>query len=248
MGRRDQDVHFLASKEEVQRIHEKMDELGIRSMGAYLRKMALDGYCINLDLQDVKELVSLLRRCSNNLNQYAKRANETGNIYESDIKDLQERLEENLDRYEGGTGAPVQYSVIIKMAVANKIAAAVHIDIVVLSAVRRYNKNRKGCVTVRILGFFVKIILKLIALPVLLGLGIVCLLAKIAFELSSFFIGALILYIIGCSIYCVFQSLWLQLALLVGIGLAVYAALFLFVVFQEIGENIKENLRDFIFS
>lgn len=94
MDRRDQDVHFLASKEEVQRIHEKMNELGIRSMGAYLRKMALDGYCINLDLQDVKELVSLLRRCSNNLNQYAKRANETGNIYESDIRDLQERLEE----------------------------------------------------------------------------------------------------------------------------------------------------------
>ena len=94
MSRRDQDVHFLASKEEVQRIHEKMDELGIRSMGAYLRKMALDGYCINLDLQDVKALVSLLRRCSNNLNQYAKRANETGNIYESDIMDLQEQLEE----------------------------------------------------------------------------------------------------------------------------------------------------------
>lgn len=100
----------------------------------------------------------------------------------------------------------------------------------------------------KILGFFLKIILKLIALPVLLVLGLVCLLAKIAFELSSFFIGALILYIIGCSIYCVFQSLWLQLALLVGIGLAIYAALFLFVVFQEIGESIKGNLRDFIFS
>ena len=56
MGRRDQDVHFLASKEEVQRIHEKMNELGIRSMGAYLRKMALDGYCINLDYKNVKEL------------------------------------------------------------------------------------------------------------------------------------------------------------------------------------------------
>ncbi len=38
MAKRDQDVHFLASKEEVERIHEKMDELGIRSMGAYLRK------------------------------------------------------------------------------------------------------------------------------------------------------------------------------------------------------------------
>ena len=44
MAKRDQDVHFLASKEEVERIHEKMDELGIRSMGAYLRKMAVDGY------------------------------------------------------------------------------------------------------------------------------------------------------------------------------------------------------------
>ena len=93
MAKRDEDVHFLASKEEVERIHQKMDELGIRSMGAYLRKMALDGYCINLDLQDVKELVSFLRICSNNLNQYAKRANETGSIYEADIKDLQERLE-----------------------------------------------------------------------------------------------------------------------------------------------------------
>ena len=71
-----------------------MDELDIRSMGAYLRKMALDGYCINLDLQDVKVLVSLLRICSNNLNQYAKRANETGSIYEADINDLQVRLEE----------------------------------------------------------------------------------------------------------------------------------------------------------
>ena len=94
MARRDQDVHFLASKEEVQRIHDKMDELGIRSMGAYLRKMALDGYCINLDLQDVKAVGSLLRNCSNNLNQYANRANETGNIYEADIRDLQERMEE----------------------------------------------------------------------------------------------------------------------------------------------------------
>ena len=71
----------------------KMREVGICSQGAYLRKMALDGYCINLDLQDVKELVLLLRRCSNNLNQYAKRASETGSIYQTDIQDLQERLD-----------------------------------------------------------------------------------------------------------------------------------------------------------
>lgn len=93
MAKRDQDVHFLASKEEVERIREKMNEIGVRSMGAYLRKMALDGYCINLDLQEVKSLVSLMRICSNNLNQYAKKANETGRIYEADIRDLQERME-----------------------------------------------------------------------------------------------------------------------------------------------------------
>ena len=94
MEKRNVQMHFRVTKSEAERIHEKMDEIGIKSLGAYLRKMALDGYCINLDLRDVKEFVSLLRRCSNNLNQYAKRANETGSIYEADIKDLQERLEE----------------------------------------------------------------------------------------------------------------------------------------------------------
>jgi len=94
MEKRNVQMHFRVTKSEAVRIHEKMDEIGIQHLGAYLRKMALDGYCINLDLQDVKALVSLLRICSNNLNQYAKRANETGSIYEADINDLQVRLEE----------------------------------------------------------------------------------------------------------------------------------------------------------
>lgn len=94
MGKRDKEVHFVMSEEEICRMRIKMEELGIRSQSAYLRKMALDGYSVKLDLQDVKEMVSLLRRCSNNLNQYAKRANETGSIYEADIKDLQVRFDE----------------------------------------------------------------------------------------------------------------------------------------------------------
>ena len=94
MQTRTKRIHFLVSPAEEAQIHQKMNELGIRNRNAYLRKMALDGYCIKLDLQDVKELVSLLRRCSNNLNQYAKRANETGNIYAADVNDLQERLDE----------------------------------------------------------------------------------------------------------------------------------------------------------
>ena len=82
------------SKAELNAIREKMQELGTHNMAAYLRKMALDGYCLYLDLPQLRRMAYLLQMCSNNLNQYAKRANETGNIYESDIRDLQERLEE----------------------------------------------------------------------------------------------------------------------------------------------------------
>ena len=94
MAKRDQDVHFLASKEEVERIHEKMDELGIRSMGAYLRKMALDGYCLHLDLKELRRMAYLLQMCSNNLNQYAKCANESGQVYAADLEDLRTRFDE----------------------------------------------------------------------------------------------------------------------------------------------------------
>lgn len=72
----------------------KMEKVGILNQSAYLRKMALNGYCVHLDLKDIKELVSVLRICSNNLNQYTKTANKTGSIYEADIKDLQDRLEQ----------------------------------------------------------------------------------------------------------------------------------------------------------
>lgn len=94
MQERNQEIHVLLLPEEMERIKQKMAELGIINRSAYVRKMALDGYCINLDLTDMKEMVSLLRRCSNNLNQYAKRANESGSIYAGDIQDLQARQNE----------------------------------------------------------------------------------------------------------------------------------------------------------
>lgn len=92
--KRDQNMIIRLSSSELEGIRLKMSEVEVVSLSSYIRKMALDGYCVKLDLQDVKEMVSLLRRCSNNLNQYAKRANETGSIYAEDIKDLQNRFEE----------------------------------------------------------------------------------------------------------------------------------------------------------
>ena len=67
---------------------EKMEQLGTKNLGAYLRKIAVDGYVIQLDLSDIRELVSLLRRTSNSLNQLTKRVHETGNIYSDDIEEL----------------------------------------------------------------------------------------------------------------------------------------------------------------
>lgn len=70
-------------------IEDKMQEAGFSNISAYIRKMAIDGYVIKVDLSELKEILRLLRINSNNLNQYAKRANENGSIYYSDIKDLQ---------------------------------------------------------------------------------------------------------------------------------------------------------------
>lgn len=94
MGKRKHNVHFVVNEIEEELIKRRMEEAGIKNVGVYMRKMAIDGYTINLDLSDMKEAIRLLRISSNNLNQYAKKANETGHIYAEDIKDLKTRQDE----------------------------------------------------------------------------------------------------------------------------------------------------------
>ncbi len=94
MKERNQEIHVLLTPDEMKRIHHKMIESGIRNRSAYVRKMALDGYVVSLDMSDIRELTSLLRHCSNNLNQIAKRANATGNIYGADIADMKVKQDE----------------------------------------------------------------------------------------------------------------------------------------------------------
>ena len=86
-------IFLKITPEDRMRIREKMEEAGVTNMSAFIRKMAIDGYVIKLDLTDIKEVSRLLRINSNNINQYAKRANETGNIYLEDIKEIQEQQE-----------------------------------------------------------------------------------------------------------------------------------------------------------
>ena len=86
-------VEFVMSEQDAELVMGRMAELGITNLSAYLRKMAVDGYIIHLDMGDIQEMVRLLRICSNNLNQYAKRANETGSVYAADVEDLRTRLD-----------------------------------------------------------------------------------------------------------------------------------------------------------
>lgn len=86
--RRSVHLNVMVTPEEQKLIYERMAEAGIRNMGAYMRKMALNGYVLHVDLSDVRELVALQRRCANNLNQVAIHANIYG-IYPEEIAGLQ---------------------------------------------------------------------------------------------------------------------------------------------------------------
>ena len=94
-------LHFVVSGLEAELIKERMAELGITNLSAYLRKMAVDGYIVHLGMSEIRELTRLLRICSNNLNQYAKRAHESGNVYAADIDDLRTRLDELWETADG---------------------------------------------------------------------------------------------------------------------------------------------------
>ena len=91
--KRDVQLNFRVSPEELALSKQKMAQLGTENREAYLRKMALDGYVVRLELPELKELVSLMRRSSNNLNQLTRRVHETGRIYDADLEDISQRQE-----------------------------------------------------------------------------------------------------------------------------------------------------------
>ena len=91
--KREVQLNFRVSPEELALIEKKMAQLGTKNREAYLRKMALDGYVVRLELPELKELVSLMRRSSNSLNQLTRRVHETGRIYDTDLEDISRRQE-----------------------------------------------------------------------------------------------------------------------------------------------------------
>ena len=90
-------VKFRVTPEERQLIDRRMEQVGTMNMAAYLRKMAIDGYVVKLELPELRDMISLLRRTSNNFNQIARRVNSTDRIYAEDIQEMKVMLEQRWD-------------------------------------------------------------------------------------------------------------------------------------------------------
>ena len=87
-------MKFWVTEEEKQLINKKMAQLPTKRYGAYLRKMAIDGYIIQVDTTDIKEMTKALGAIGRNINQIAKRVNAGGPTYQADMEEIRERLEQ----------------------------------------------------------------------------------------------------------------------------------------------------------
>ena len=92
---RSRQVKFWVSEEEYELLQKKMKSAGGVNQGAYIRKMILDGYIVNLDIPELKEIIRLLSITSNNVNQMARQLHSTGRIYQQDIGEVEAQLEQN---------------------------------------------------------------------------------------------------------------------------------------------------------
>lgn len=99
--KRDIQVKFYVTEQERILIEEKMKLLSTDNLGAYLRKMAIDGYIIQVDYSAIKEQTAEIQKVGVNVNQIAKRVNATGNVYGQDLKEIKGALEKiwQLQRY-----------------------------------------------------------------------------------------------------------------------------------------------------
>ena len=87
-------IEFCVSDYEHRLIKNKMAQLSTRNMGAYLRKMAIDGYIIKVDYTEQKKLAAAVSRAAANINHICRRINQTGHFYAEDVADLKARQAE----------------------------------------------------------------------------------------------------------------------------------------------------------
>ena len=92
--KRNGQIIIRVTEEERALIEEKMQQIPTLNLSAYARKILIDGYIITLDLQEVKGHTAQLQKIGVNINQIAKRINETGRIYADDMDEIKRAMEE----------------------------------------------------------------------------------------------------------------------------------------------------------
>ena len=85
---KDISMHFFVSQSEFDLIEQNMALSGSTNLSAFLRKMAIDGMVIRLDMPEIREMLKLLRRANANINQIAKHLHETGRVYDTDLEEI----------------------------------------------------------------------------------------------------------------------------------------------------------------
>ena len=87
-------VRTYLTEEELKMVHKRMAQMGTTNREAYMRKMALDGYILRLEIPELKEYVAMQRVHSKRFNEIAKRVNETGRLYPEDVAEMKEMIED----------------------------------------------------------------------------------------------------------------------------------------------------------
>ena len=87
-------IYFKVTDEERELIEQRMALMGVRNMSAYIRKMCIDGYIVNLQIPELTECTKLLRYTSNNMNQIARRVNSGGWVYPDEVDEITAKLTE----------------------------------------------------------------------------------------------------------------------------------------------------------
>lgn len=85
---------FMTTKAEDEFIRQKMRIFGIRKKATLFRALVFKGYLLKLDLEPIHEVIRLMKNLTNNINQIARRENERGSIYETEIDEILKRVDD----------------------------------------------------------------------------------------------------------------------------------------------------------
>ena len=92
--KRDRQLKIWVSQEELDMIHKKMAEFGTSNMGAFVRKMVIDGYIVKLDIPELREILHQLGPIGNNVNQMARQLNSSNSIYPQELTEVEAQLDQ----------------------------------------------------------------------------------------------------------------------------------------------------------